>query len=117
MKNRHYLYFILLFVVQVCITGGVVRAEEERDYIDPGFKLLLKLYPRSAKIVNPMVPRISAQTALKLYNEGKAIFFSAGSELQPLIPGAIRITEPLIENPPIRFLKEHEDRIVVIYCQ
>ena len=65
-----------------------------------------------------MVPRISAKSAFNLYKEGKAIFFYAGSDEAKLIPGAIMINDGngLIENPPIKFLRKHEDKMFVIYC-
>jgi hypothetical protein len=118
MKSRHYFYFILLFLFQACFTGGLVGAEEKKVYIHPSFELCLKLYPRNKEIVNPMVPRISAKSGFNLYREGKAIFFYAGMQKLNMIPGAIMINDVngLIENPPIKFLKGHENKLFVIYC-
>jgi hypothetical protein len=116
MKNRGYFYFIFLFLLPACLTGGLVGAEEKKGYIHPSFELCLKLYPRNEKIVNPMVPRISAKSAFNLYREGKAIFFATGSIHSPLIPGAIRAIGSLVDNPPMKFLQEHEDKMIVLYC-
>jgi hypothetical protein len=118
MKNKVYFYFILFYFFALAITTEGVLAEEKKVYIHPSFELCLKLYPRNKEIVNPMVPRISAKSAFNLYREGKAIFFAAGSDKQALIPGAIRINEGngLFENPPIKLLREHENKIYVIYC-
>ena len=116
MKSRHYFYFILLFLLQACFTGGLVGAEEKKVYIHPSFELCLKLYPRNKEILNPMVPRISAKSAFNLYTEGKAIFFYAGANRLKLIPGAILIVEELNENPPMELLRKYENRIAVIYC-
>jgi len=83
------------------------------------FKYLLEKYPRNEKIYNAMVPRISAEQAIKLYKEGKAIFFFAGSDERSLIPGAIHIDEKsrLLKNPPPKnFLNKYKNKHFVIYC-
>ena len=118
MKNKVYFYFILFYFFALAITTGGVWAEENKIYIHPSFELCLKLYPRNKEIVNPMVPRISAKSAFNLYREGKAIFFAAGSDKQALIPRAIRVNgqNGFEENPPIKFLRGHENKLVVIYC-
>jgi hypothetical protein len=116
MKSARKSSIILLAFLLVSVVFGNTRSEEKRAYIDPGFELLLKLYPRNKEIVNPMVSRISAKTAFGLYGGGKAIFFAAGGESQALIPGAIRLTGPMEDDPPLRFLKENENKIIVIYC-
>ena len=118
MKNKVYFYFILFYFFAVAITTGGVRAEENKIYIHPSFELCLKLYPRENKIVNPMVPRISVKSAFNLYKERKAIFFYAGNAKRNMIFGAIMINNVngLTENPPIEFLRKHEDKMFVIYC-
>lgn len=113
--KRIFIYLILSYLILVTCTFGE-ESSATKAYIDPGFELCLKLYPRNKEILNPMVPRISAQTALKLSLEGKALFFAAGSANEPLIPGAINITGPMLENPPIEFLRAHGDKMAIIYC-
>lgn len=116
MRNKIYFYFILCSFFVIFVTPVVIWAETKKVYIHPSFELCLKLYPRNKEIVNPMVPRISAKSALKLYMERKAIFFLAGGTKQALIPGAILLSKDMIENPPVKFLKKHENSIVAIYC-
>ena len=118
MKNKVYFYFILFYLFALAITTEGVRAEEKKMYMHPSFELCLKLYPRSAEIANPMVPRITAKSAYNLYKEGKAIFFAAGSDSQAIFPGVIRINgkNGLMENPPIEFLRKNKDKLIIMYC-
>ena len=105
----------LIFICSILVTYSFGE-EESATYIHPTFKLLLTLEPRKADIVNPMVPRISAKSAFNLYIEGKAIFFGAGQTKEGMIPGGIIMNGELMENPPIKFLRKHEDKLIVIYC-
>jgi hypothetical protein len=115
MKNREYFYFILLFLVQACLTGGPVGAEEKKVYIHPSFELCLKLYPRADEILNPMVPRISAERAKVLYDTGGAIFVAAGENaVRAKLPGAIPLTHTLERD--LSGLKKFRGKFIILFC-
>ena len=115
MKSREYFYFILLFLVQACLTGGPVGAEEKKPYIHPSFELCLKLHPRDKEIVNPMVPRISAESAKTMYGTAAAIFIAAGgSAINAKLPGAIPLTHTLQQDPAR--LKKFNDKFIILFC-
>lgn len=115
MKNRQYFCFILFFMLQMCIAGGVLRAEEKKVYIHPSFELCLKLYPRNNEIVNPMVPRISAESAKSFYGSGGAVFIAAGGgAVNAKLPGAIPLTNTLQQDPSR--LRKFNDKVIILFC-
>jgi hypothetical protein len=112
--------FITL-IVTAMITLGIsqlaqaAQTTRSRDSIDPSFKLLLTLRPRKADIVNPMIPRISAETAKQFYGSGKAVFIAAGEmAIKAKLPGAISLTESLRVDPS--GLRIHADKLILLFC-
>ena len=69
----------IIIVAMIILSPTILMAKSNKNYIHPTFKTLLQMYPRNHKIVNPMVPRISAEHAYNLYITSKAILCAAGS--------------------------------------
>ena len=115
MKNRKYFIFIFLFLPLACLTGSSVGAEEKKVYIHPSFELCLKLHPRDDEIINPMVPRISPESANVLYDTGGGIFIAAGANaINAKLPGAIPLRRSL-ELDPSR-LRRFKGKFIILFC-
>jgi hypothetical protein len=112
-----------LFIFATAILVFPILAEvdsntKSKNYIHPSFALLLKMYPRSKPIINPQVPRISAQVAYPLYLNADAVFFSAGNLAHAhMVPGTIPLPEGKETSPSIiRKLKSIKEKPIILFC-
>jgi len=110
---------LLIFVILICFVMvpnvDAKNGAKKKIRLHPSFAFLLKTQPRDKEIINPMVPRISAKSALSLYRTKRAIFIAAGGmAVKAKLPGAIPMTPSLHKNP--MRLKKIKGKIIVIFC-
>lgn len=118
---------IMVIMFVICLLfPSIVQAEigskKNTRYIHPTFKTLMLTHPRKAKIVNPMVPRISAEQTYHLYITKQAILFAAGSIARNYnLAGAINIggkkyKDPAFINKLKQLQKKYPKKLFILFC-
>lgn len=94
---------MLFFVIVYIFLSPEVSFSQKKGKISmhPSFRVLLQQYPRNEKIINPQVPRISAEVAYEWYRTNKALFFATGGmAIKANLPRAIPLEGELLERLP-----------------
>jgi hypothetical protein len=120
MKNTTFIRWVLvLFFLLISVNLVLGETKSKKFRIHPTFKHLLITQPRKSKIVNPMVPRMSAQNVLQLYVAKKAIIFAVAQDNLNLgvIDGAIPLNREKEMAPSvIKKLKKIKNKYIILYC-
>ena len=112
-------FLVFFTALLLSLTTFVINSTaKEKTYIHPTFKNLLITDPRDEEIVNPMVPRISASTALNLVKNNQALVIAvAGDNIrQHTVIGAIKVPKKKELDPSLLNKLKKMNKYILLFC-
>lgn len=112
-------HIAILVICLSCFVFALSQSEaKSRAKVHPrNMKLLKRGVMKNIPKYFPQIPRITAQEALFLYKNKKALFLYVSYEDLNLIVGGVHITEGQLATMNPRKLPLKKGQMLVIYCQ
>ena len=114
---------LLLVIILSClflVCDSEAKNVSKNKYMHHTFRFLLTTQPRNDKtIIKPMVPRISAKQAYKLYLANRAVLIAVGDSARKAgVVGAIPVSYNAdLNSALIQKLKKVKTKYILLFCK